>query len=660
MNNVDYNDILKKLYFDKFPSNSVEINYLSKLLEDYINNELESDENFNHKLIISLLTKTIKKRAKTYDKQYQEITDLLQGNVLANVEDADKMFSINSSSNEALTIMNTKAALFDVQNINVELRPFAKSYNTDDNEEADKDLERTKTIQAFSQILNENYLSLPEYELAFSEAIKYSRGYPMAITLIGWDNNALLGTSSNQLGNITCENIPINNFWWDLSANTIDNCEFAFVSKNLSYRQIATFIKTLPTHRLDLLNAYIIASADDVNKQKQNTTAGSSQILSNYNLVKNGSIEMFSFFHKEVNAKLGKVKIKVYHLVGGALEKEKYIIGIQEIDIPYLPFAILKENSAPDSFTGISSVMLAKTYLQQKAIIDNTIASITLLHKDIDMIVNASSGIDSRDVLNETSQEGGRRVFSTNADIGNSMSYLGKPPIDNSLFAWRNSLDNEITKAISSTDVANGISFGSATNGAAVNAMVNQATIKENTSIEELKKYLVRFVRVLLSFIRLQAKSLSKTQKNKITNKVNQIGFRLRTNSGESNYDYALIDLQDLETVDGDVIIDASLLRQTKRQDTLNNLMQLLQFEMQYTKKMSFITMRDIVNLLNIPNKDAILERLEKEDQENKYQKAVQFAQLVIQGLQQAQEAGQDMSMEELVGAIIAQMEGRK
>lgn len=651
MSNIDYNNILNKLYFNNFQSNEVEKKLLTNVLNEYVIS-LETPENFKDKLVVSLVKDTILKRRNTYDAQYQEITDLLQGNVLANVKNADQMFSINSSSNEALTIMNTKAALFDVQNINIELRPFAKSYDSNNNEDIDNDVERTKVIQAFSQILNENYLSLPEYELAFSEAIKYSRGYPMSITLIGWDNNAILGSSSNQLGNVTCENIPINNFWWDLSANSIDNCEFAFISKNLSYRQIAAFIKTLPTHRLDLLNAYVIT-----NSKQQDTTKGTSQILPNYELVQNGAIELFSFFHKEVNNELGKVSVKVYHMVGGALEEIKYIVGVQEFDIPYLPFAILKENSVPDSFTGISSVMLAKTYLQQKAIIDNTIASITLLHKDIDMIVNASSGIDSRDVLNETSQEGGRRVFSTNADLGNSMSYLGKPPIDSSLFAWRNSLDNEITKAISSTDAANGVSFGSATNGAAVNAMINQSTIKENTSVEELKKYLVRFVRILLSFIRLQAKSLSKTQKNKVTNKLNQIGFRVRTNSGDSNYEYALIDLQDLEEVDGDVIIDASLLRQSKKQDTLNNLMQLLQFEMQYTKKMSFVTMRDIINLLNIPNKEAILERLEKEDQENKYQRAVQFAQLVIQGLQQAQESGQDMGIEELVGAIMQQME---
>lgn len=651
MSDINYNDILNKLYFNTFLSNNIEKKWSAQLLTNYTNS-LEDAQNFQEKLVISLVKDTISKRRETYDKIYQEITDLLQGKVLSNVENADKMFAINAPSNEALTIMNTKAALFDVQNINIELRPYARSYSSEQNNEVDADVERTKTVQAFSKILNENYLSLPEYELAFSEAIKYSRGYPMSVTLIGWDNNAILGASSNQLGNITCENIPITNFWWDLSSNSIDNCEFAFISKNLSYRQIASFIKTLPNNRLDLLNAYVINSS--VGKD---TTKNTSEIMSNFTLVQNGSIELFSFFHKNIDNKLGKVSIKVYHLVGGALEDTKYIIGVQEFDIPYLPFAILKENSVPDSFTGISSVMLAKTYLQQKALIDNTISSITLLHKDIDMIVNAASGIDSRDVLNDISQEGGRRVFSTNADLGNSIHYLGKPPIDSSLFAWRNSLDNEITKAISSTDAANGLNFGSATNGAAVNAMINQATIKENTSVEELKKYLVRFVRILLSFIRLQAKALSKTKKERLTNKLDQIGFRIKTNSGDTNYDYVLINLLDLEEIDGDIIIDASLLRQSKKQDTLNNLIQLLQFEMQYTKKMSFITLRDIINLLNVPNKESILERIEKEDQANKYQRAVQFAQLVIQGLQQSQETGQDMSLEELVGSILAQME---
>lgn len=650
-NNVDYKDILSKLYFNKFKSNKVEQEALANLLKEYAIS-LEQEELLQDKLVISLIKDTIMGRQKTYDAQYQQITNLLQGDVLANVENADEMFAINSSSSEAQSIMNSKASIFDVQNIYVELKPFALSYDSDNQNDVEKDIQRTKTIQAFSQILNENYLSLPEYETAFSEAIKYSRGYPMAITLIGWDNNAILGTSSNQLGTITCENIPINHFWWDLSSNTIDNCEFAFISKNLSYRQIATFIKSLPKHRLDLLNAYVITTSKKV------PTQGTSRILSNEDLVQNGSIQLFSFFMKEVDKNLNKVQIKVYHLVGGALDDVKYIIGEQIIDIPYLPFAILKENSVSDSFTGISSVMLSKTYLQQKAIIDNTIASTTLLHKDIDIIVNGSSGIDARDILNETSQQGGRRVFTTNGNIGDSMSYLHKPAIDNSLFMWRNSLDNEITKSISSTEAGNGFNFGSATNGAAVNAMVQQATVKETPAVDELKKYLVRFVRVLLSFVRLQAKSLRAKQSNSFLNKTNQIGFRTRTSEGDNDYDYALVDLEDLETIDGDVIIDATLLRQSKKQETLNQLIQLLQFEMQYTKKISFITLRDIINMLNVPNKQSILERLEKENEENKYQKSLQFAQMVIQGLQQAQEQGQDMSLEELVGLIIQQLEG--
>jgi hypothetical protein len=53
----------------------------------------------------------------------------------------------------------------------------------------------------------------------------------------------------------------------------------------------------------------------------------------------------------------------------------------------------------------------------------------------------------------------------------------------------------------SSTDLINGVTNSSIT-GAAVRNKEEQATIKDNTSITELKKYLVRFVSIVIEFMK--------------------------------------------------------------------------------------------------------------------------------------------------------------
>lgn len=151
------------LFYDKFKISKAELNKYKQVLDDYSNNM--TDEN---KLITAQIDDAITHRS-SYDELYTDITNAIQGNVL-DAKTSD-FFYIKINNFDAMAIMNNKASIFDVSAINVELKTSKV-----DNEQF---------ISVFNRILNESYLTKSNFKFTISDAIKYSRGYPMSITLIG-------------------------------------------------------------------------------------------------------------------------------------------------------------------------------------------------------------------------------------------------------------------------------------------------------------------------------------------------------------------------------------------------------------------------------------------------------------------------------------------
>lgn len=582
--------------------------------KDYIANYLDKRSK-KHRIVEACITSGIIERENNYEQMYREVDDLIKGKVLG--DQTSEVFATYAGNNEALAIMNSKAAIFDVRSLNVELR--AKSQVMWENTLASGE----HTIEVINRILNESYLSQSKYSFIFSDAIKYSRGYPMAITLIGWDNNATLGRDTNVKGDITCENIPLESFWWDPAANELDNCEFVFISKVLPLFRVDDFIKTLSEKDRDLLLAYYIQQ-----NAIETREGGNSELASNNILVRNGAIELISFYQRIKED--GEWKIKIYHVVGGNL-----VVGEQTLDIPYLPFAILKEQNAPDSFTGISSVMLAMPLIKRKYFLDQTFSNIAMIQKNPNYVISGASGIDGSQLIDWSTSDTGK-VFVTNGDVNNSISLVASPILDPNSIQWRNILDQEIQRAIGMSDVATG-GLQSKLSGAATDAAIQQATIQENTTVSELERYLVRFVRIMLEFFRLKFPKMRTKE---------ALAFRALPNqdADPDMYDIIYLDKKDFKNLEADIMIDASLLRTSRKQKQLNDMMTLLSWEMQYNDGQAFfITIEDIVKELNVPNKQQVLRRLRDKMDGREQQMAVALVQNVLQLMQDPEAQGMDV-----------------
>lgn len=564
---------------------------------------------------------------------FEEVNNALQGNI--GVGSLDELFPVSAGTNEAMSIMNSKATLFDTNQIRVELKTSA--VNDFDKDEDDLERDMATFIEVFSQVLNDTYLKNPEIKFAITDAIRLSRGYPMAITLIGWDDNLVLGSTTNFKGGVTCENIPVQNFYWDASANNINDCEYVFIKKTLPYRKVANFLTGLKDKNFELLNAFYLT-----NSQQGQVNQNGSYFVSNNYLLQHGGLNLTILYRKIFNEDNSLKHIKIYYVVG-----DKYVIGTTILEgLTYLPFAILKEHSMPNTFMGISSVMMALPYIKQKYLIDGGCNNIVLNQKNPTYLIDQNSGIDGSTLLNWSAENNGQAIDCNGnipGGVANAVHLVPSPQLQADVLQWRAIIEEEINKVISA---GNENILNSKLSGAAIQTAVETDEIKTNSSVAELEKYLVGLVRIFLQFFKQNLPARSKTHQS--------LSFAIDEHK-DSDAGYGVVDLdpKQFKFLEAEVVINADLLKTSRQQKQKQDLMELYQLELQYKGADTLSLLKDLVKEYDLPNKSAVLERMEAQEQEAIMSKAQQIVGLAMQSMQakvMVQEAQQDPEMQEALG----------
>lgn len=589
----------------------------------------------DNKLIQEYITSAQRNRVKYDTSIYKEINNALQGNVSEPGIDGNN--SLDLMSNEAYLIMKSKAAAFDTSALNIELKPLLKEQNTEESANS------TELISIFNKYLN-SYLSVPKFDFVFADAIKSSRAYPMAVTLIGWDDNIILGNDTENLkGDITCENIALDEFWWDPAATNIEGCEYVFITRIYSPLRLKRELKKTykSTFREDLFDA-LIDNKNNLMFHTFSNNMGPNTLSSKNSLIDNGGIPMTQLFRKHYDEKDKRIKIKIDFILA-----DKYIIASSIWDIEMLPFAIIKEEGVPNSFTGISSVMLSLSKIKQINSIDKKLSNIVESRQGETYLINGASGIDGTEFLERLSN-GDTVAIVTNGDLSNSIKAVEPAPIEDGLLIIKNSLKMDMEQISSAADLINGITDSTIT-GAATRAKISQEGIKENTSVTELKKYLVRFVSIVIEFMKKNwFKSVDKQPNPRFLRSKNNESGR-----GDDAWNFFEFKKEDLEYIIADVDIDCNLLRSSRKEKQQADLINLYQIGLQYKSVEPIVTIEEIIDVLNIPNKDIILERIKKDAQENKIARSVSLVETVIQALQNPEYAS--IPIEQLVISILQQ-----
>ena len=604
-----------------------------KVLNAYSQNLPEEDAE-----VLEIIKKGIEGRTAITDSVYRGIANALAGSVVD--QQTEDLFAFDEGSNEARLVMLNKAAAFDTSAIDIQLKPLLKETTVATNTSGKPVVTSTSIVMEFNKYLN-SYLSNPKFDFVFADAIKFSRAFPMAITLLGWDDNIVVGNDTeNIVGDISCENIPIEDFWWDPASTSIEMSDYAFIKRHYPYGRVKQQLKSYKDFQPDIIDA--VHFVPGLGRDK-NDTWEVPKINNEDKRIDYGAIGMKIVFKKHYGSSEESNNIDVYFVLA-----DSFVIAKTKYNISTLPFAILKEDSVPNTFTGVSSVMMAMPKIKAKYVVDNTILSLIIQKKTPSYLASSSSGIDLKMFLTniENTNISGQYI---NGDVNNAIALVPTAPIDQELLLLSQSYVSDIDRMVSATDLINGVTNSSIT-GAAVRNKEEQATIKENTSVLELKRYLVRFVSILMEFLKNNMFNNGLTKKDSL--------FLRSKNTdkdrGSDAFNFWELKSDDVKYLIADVDIDVTLLRASKKLKQQNDLIQLYQIGLQYKSTEPIVTIQEIIEVLNIPNKEVILTRLSEESKNRELQLATQLVQYVMQMQQQPEY--QQMQINDLTKMVLEYM----
>lgn len=560
-----------------------------------------------------------------YNDTFSIIDQFLQGQPTGPIDMEGKpLFTVDLGNEEATSIVLQKSALFDFNSLDIQLKP--------------RKPDSRLVVAKFNDYIN-SYLCLPMFRFAFADAVKTSRAYPFAVTMLGWDDKAIIsagGVNTNtEPGDVVIKNIDPYRFFWDPLCYDLSDASFCFYTDIINFDK---FYSALKTKGIYAFSDPDLAWAVHICKNNMNSLLPEirSRLVTNYDRQEAGGEEIIVYFLRDFDNKV----VNVYFIMNNNCLVAKTTIKCSE-----LPFSILKEHYVEQSFLGKSSVMLAMPYIKQKMIIDATAQSITMLLKTPVYLVPKTAGISPNALLDVTGANGPKVVF-TNADPSTSAVMLNRGSLTQDTLAWRQEIDADMQKVVGINDAQSGYGFGSATNGAAVNAMVQQATMRENDSLVELNKYIVRVVNILIQLLQRNLFNNSITTAHPALNKKGKL-IKLKTRkatvrvdnpdpnrSGFDTFKFYEFDERDIRDLQLDVNIDVESLRISKQQQQRSDLMTLMQWSMQYQSQEPVVTAEELIDVLNIPNKGAVLNRLDQSKMQAAIEKGAQILQIYDQMLQ--------------------------
>jgi hypothetical protein len=119
--------------------------------------------------------------------------------------------------------------------------------------------------------------------------------------------------------------------------------------------------------------------------------------------------------------------------------------------------------------------------------------------------------------------------------------------------------------------------------------------------------------------------------------------------NSEFEYEYVPFRAEEFQDIAWDFSIDITQKFKNTDQNKRETMRMLSEWQLQYAPEIPIVSAADMVKAFDPPNRDAILARIEQQEQQQDYQMAAQIAQVVMQAVQ----AGQPP---EVIAQLIYQM----
>ena len=191
----------------------------------------------------------------------------------------------------------------------------------------------------------------------------------------------------------------------------------------------------------------------------------------------------------------------------------------KDIQPSIIPFVPLYDDKVPNNFWGISKCYKVLSMVLTLNQIDSTEATAYFKNQNPAEFINAMSGLNVSDYQNK--KDNPESAFTVNCNPDQVQSYAERPELPKTIDAFRQYL-LQMIQNVSGVDAAYlGRDYGSIQTTGGINQAVDRATMRDNTRIKQIDKFIRKELEIITQFYVLKGQQqsfypqdINKTQQN--------------------------------------------------------------------------------------------------------------------------------------------------
>ena len=443
------------------------------------------------------------------------------------------------------------------------------------------------------------------------DAIRTSRLLGTGILYVGWDENYIGGTRGHLFqGEILVKEIEPSTFFIDPAAFDLEEAMYC-----------GTFIRT--TKEQLLADPSIESKYKKKFKEDRKVTAYGMQseqdrgeIYANrdYSSYQDHIVDLITFYEKVVDDE-GGFRIDVTTVADGVVVKK--VEGI----LPNLfPFVILRQHKQRQDFWGISDAQLILPNVKMINKVQSIIGTLATLYQNPQKIVFEGAGIDPR-IISKYGNAFGLVFLSKSPDLANVIRNVDVADIPVTLLSYIEFLKNDIEEFTGMTDFATGQSSRSVQTSGGVNSMIERSLVGDQDEYTLFEQFIEKLSYLLLHNA-IEYYTDDRVMRMKDTNP-----------NSDAEYEYIPFRADEFSDLAWDYSLDIVKKIKNTEQNRQDIMRMLSEWQLQYSPDLAIVSAEDMVKAFNPPNRDVILDRIEKDKKQKSYDTAAQVVQEVVQAL---------------------------
>ena len=446
--------------------------------------------------------------------------------------------------------------------------------------------------------------------------VRTSRLLGTGILYVGWDEGYIGGTRGHLYqGEILVKEIEPSTFFVDPTAFSLEEALYC-----------GTFIRTTEDHIL--MDPTIEEKYKKDFKERRRVYTGASGQEDRGEIYYNRDfgtyqdmevVDLMAIYEKVPNDDGLGYTIRVSYIADGVLIKT-----VEELKPNNFPFVVLYQHKQRMDFWGISDCELILPNVKMINKVQSIIGTLATLYQNPQKVVFEGSGIDPR-IVSKYGNAFGLVLMSKSPDLRNAISHVQPADIPLTLLNYVEFLKNDIEDFTGISQFASGASSGSVQTSAGINSMIARSLVGEQDEFLMFEQFLEKISYALLN--------------NAIEYYTDDRVMRMRDTNPNNDFEYEYIPFNaaEFQELAWDFSIDIAQKLKHTDQNKQQIMQMLSEWQMQYSPGVALVTASDIVKAFNPPNRDAILERIQQQEQQQDYEMAAQMAQVVMQAVQAGQ-----------------------